>query len=359
MTGADSGTDRDQPTPMKVPVEGGWLSSPQRQSLIRLSLGISLLITVVIAIWAGLLFTQGRAYDRAREDADARRQAATQALSNADADASAARATVSSSYETAASVSAAQEELRAANARIDSARSDRDEAEADYRQAQDQVTSMSTRWLIFEGAAIAALLLLPITIAYLRSEKRREHENRQILADLEVRAESRDNPFDLGARWLDNQEQLQNYHQLVLNYASSTRQTTLATLVAGFAFLAILGIFAVSAKDAPSAIASSVVTAAAAAVTGYIARAVLRNADTSSREMLSFFSHPLEVQRLLAAEKVAQAMPEPSKNQANLLIIGALTGQSSELATALNAHDSEGAAQRTNGLGGWFRRWRD
>jgi hypothetical protein len=224
-------------------------------------------------------------------------------------------------------VEAAREDLKAANARIDEARKADDRAQAEYMRAKDGAASMSTRWWIFVGALAAALIFVAVVFTYLSSEKRREHENRLLVATMDKPATVAGDPFELNTRWLDNQQQLQNYHQLVLNYASSTRQTTLATLVAGFSFLVIIGVVAISARDIPSAIATSVLATATAAVTAFIARAVLRNADTSSREMLSFFSHPLEVQRLLAAERVAQGMPESARHQADLLIVSALTAR--------------------------------
>jgi hypothetical protein len=214
---------------------------------------------------------------------------------------------------------------------------------------------MSTRWWIFGGALAASLVFVPVGLLYLRSEKRRQHENRLILADLDTKTDRRDNPFELVTRWLENQQQLQTYHQLVLNYASSTRQTTLATLVTGFGFLLVIGVIAIFASDLPSAIASSVVAAAAAALTGFIARAVLRNADTSSREMLSFFSHPLEVQRLLAAERVSEGMPEPFRHQANLLIISALTGQLVGSQVTEATSDSDDASVDRRGIRAWLR----
>ena len=174
---------------------------------------------------------------------------------------------------------------------------------------------------------VAAILLY----RYVRSEKYRSFENREILeqlhaADLATATGEPEDPLDFIALWRNNRDQLTSYHQLVLNYASSSRQTTILTLLAGFTFLLIVGVVAMFTHTLASAVTSSVVAAAGAAVTGFIGNAVLKNADTSSREVLAFFSHPLDVERTLAAERLIRAMPAGSQEAAKLLVIQSLTG---------------------------------
>jgi hypothetical protein len=59
-------------------------------------------------------------------------------------------------------------------------------------------------------------------------------------------------------------------------------------------------------------------------VTGFIARAVLRNAETSSSEVNAFFTHPLETQRILTAQRIADTMSDEAKQEAKLLMVKAL-----------------------------------
>jgi hypothetical protein len=184
-------------------------------------------------------------------------------------------------------------------------------------------------WLLYAGAVIAAVISAILLLMYFRSEKRREYENRHILAQLEESGPEAvvdiDDVMGLETLWQANRDQLQHYHRLVLNYATSTRQTTQFALLAGFSFLILVGLFALVARSLASAVASSVVATAGAVVTGFIAHAVLRNADTSSREMLAFFSHPLEVERVLTAERVIRSMPPAAQEVAKLRIVEGLT----------------------------------
>jgi cytoskeletal protein RodZ len=336
---ANSISNPTTPSHIKV-TQQTWADSTERRYALKVSYGATLIAVMGFVIWAGILFTQGRSYERAIEESSSRQASATREIESIEDRASSVRATMSSSFAKPAEILAAQEELKALVSQTDKARSNSSRADADYAHAKSNDAAMSTRWWVFVGSAVAAALLLWILSTYLHSEKRREYENLQLIADVNELAERSDDPpedpFALRVQWAENQKQLQHYHQIVLNYATSTRQTTLIAIGGGFVFLVIISIIAISARDIPSALVSSVVTAAAAAVTGFVARAVLRNSETSSREMIAFFSHPLEVQRLLAAERVAQGIPVPHRHEASMLIVSALTRQS----VPVVSHDS-------------------
>ncbi|MDT7764499.1 MAG: hypothetical protein QOC63_3919 [Mycobacterium sp.] len=120
--------------------------------------------------------------------------------------------------------------------------------------------------------------------------------------------------------WEDNKSQIERYHRIVLNYATSARVYTLVSLGVGFVFILIISVVAITAHG-DSAIPASVVTAAAAALTGFVARAALRNSEASSQELRAFFAHPLDVERALAAERLVNEMPDVEQGEARLIII--------------------------------------
>jgi hypothetical protein len=314
---------------------------------LRAVVGVVVLTLAALAVWAATLMYRHVTYENRLEETKDRVAIAQRPWEDASEAADVALGIIEDPDSTDAAVEFATADLRAARTRIDETRLPALEAEAAYDALERDQEAMPIRWWIFAGSATGALLVVTVGLVYYRSEKRRQFENHEIVTALSRSSVRSGDPFDLTDRWLDNQVQLKNYHQLVLNYASSTRQTTLATLVVGFAFLVAIGFLAVSARDIPAAIASSVVAAAAAAVTGFIARAVLRNADTSSREMLSFFSHPLEVQRILAAERIARGMSETSQASAYLLIVGALTRQ--DILTNATSEDVGGNSPARSG----------
>jgi hypothetical protein len=180
-------------------------------------------------------------------------------------------------------------------------------------------------WLAYSIFVVALILATALVYQYFKSEKRRAFNSRRILDELRDKEATDEDPLDFMVLWKNNRDQLTEYHKLVLNYASSTRQTTILTLLAGFSFLLIVGVIALFAHSVPSSVAASVVAAAGATVTGFIGNAVLHNADTSSREVLAFFAHPLDVERVLAAERLVREMPESSQEAAKLLVVQALT----------------------------------
>lgn len=239
-----------------------------------------------------------------------------------------------------------QSEITSIQTQVDTAALKTQQALATLNSDQiAQVTAESHRsgvagtWLLYSGCVGAGIILAVLIFTYVRSEKLRTYESGQILDDLQKSGRS-ENPLDLVVLWNNNRDQLASYHKLILNYASSTRQATIATLLAGFCFFIVIGIVAFFARNTPAAVAASVVAAVGATVTGFVGNGVLRNAETSSREVLSFFSHPLDIQRALAAERIINSMPEPLQQEARLLLVRALT--------QARTYDSSGAASRTS-----------
>jgi heme/copper-type cytochrome/quinol oxidase subunit 3 len=181
----------------------------------------------------------------------------------------------------------------------------------------DQVVVIAV-WIMISIAVMVAFVY-----AYVVYEQRRVFEDDEATARLR---EEHEDSFNTEHLWRTNRHALVEYHAMVRRYAASSRQLTLFTLLSGFVFLMAVGAAALLLpRTTALAITASVVAAAGAAVTGFIGNAVLRNSETSSREVLAFFSHPLEVERLLTAERIVHGMSAETRDAAKLLIVGALT----------------------------------
>ncbi|MBA8965095.1 hypothetical protein JOJ86_007417 [Rhodococcus percolatus] len=206
------------------------------------------------------------------------------------------------------------------------AREERDNAKAyyaaadhSYMTAQARVDRNDDAWVT--GAAGSALLaaMAVTSIWYFRKESARKIDN-EILWERLSNQNKYTVEFNWSTLWKHNQTQIETYHRLVTNYAESTRQGTQVSLIVGFLFVLTVGIFAIT-RSGTAAITGSVISLAAAAVTGYIANATLKNAENSAREVRSFFNHPQDVQRALAAERLSDSMPAKEKSEGKLVII--------------------------------------
>lgn len=195
------------------------------------------------------------------------------------------------------------------------------------------------RWIVYSGVAGAVAIGDVLFVLYVSSDRQRDIENRAIVRDIaESTAQLDAASPDPAVLWIANERRLAGYHQLVLNYASSSRAAAKFTLLFGFLFVIAVSICALFAHTLASTVASSVVATVAAAVTGFVSQAVLRNAENSSKEVLSFFSHPLEAQRFLTAQQIAATMSGETQQEAKLLIIRELVRGGSPHDHALVPH---------------------
>jgi hypothetical protein len=325
-----------------------WRYSPERTAARKVTIVVVLVILVPSIIVAALLakrqrdnvkavnlagFVTTEAYRELGSTEEAERTARADlvsAQSKLEAAESSVLSRPGSVEEAKKQADYAREQVSASAARVERAHVEWQDARRRELAVARGAAGMLGTWLVYSGVVAAAILAATLLLMYFRGEKRREFENRRILKYLEeakpsVIEENPDDPMSLEMLWEANRDQLQHYHRLILNYATSTRQTTQVALLAGFSFLMVVGLFALIARSLASAVASSVVASAGAVVTGFIANAILRNADTSSREVLAFFSHPLEVERVLTAERVIRSMPQPAQDAAKLRIVEGLT----------------------------------
>ena len=109
--------------------------------------------------------------------------------------------------------------------------------------------------------------------------------------------------LSLSALWTLNCEQVSSYHTLVLNDSRSSRSLTSRSLTVGYAFILVTGVLTLFADSTPAVIAGGATAAAVAALTGFVTNAIIRSSESSAGGVRAFFNHPIEVDRMLAAER--------------------------------------------------------
>ncbi|WP_394615234.1 hypothetical protein JNUCC0626_36320 [Lentzea sp. JNUCC 0626] len=219
-----------------------------------------------------------------------------------------------------AAVKFAEDEYQSSKVKAEETAQVLKDANARFDAANAYEPRLMTILYVGLGAVFVLCLLYVPSVRYLRLEAERRDEISQAIKSIEDE-EIKEPSAEFESLWLSNKQQLRHYHRLVLGYAESTRQLTRFTLVGAALLMLALGVFSMFARDTSSAIASSVLVAASAAVTGYLARAVLRNSEGSSKELGEFFAHPLEVEKALAAERLVLTMPENEQSAAKLIIV--------------------------------------
>lgn len=133
-----------------------------------------------------------------------------------------------------------------------------------------------TKSTIWVAIAYIALVITALASSYQRAEKRRQFEVEYSLSQLAEENAEQDS-VELAALWKANKSQLGHYHKIVMNYAESSKRSTQWYLLGGFVFVLAAGVMTLFATRTDTAIGTTVIAASAAALTGFIAKAVLRN----------------------------------------------------------------------------------
>lgn len=192
----------------------------------------------------------------------------------------------------------------------------------DAYYGESKVVSDETVAWVLGVTLFVSIIIWFITWQIIDADNQRSAKAKKALAQIQETSAT-----DFQSLWKDNRKRLNIYHDLVTAYAQSTRFATIAMITIGFLFIVVMSIIAALAKETSGAIASSVIGASGALLTGFIANAVLKNAASSQSELLSFFSHPLAVERALSAERIIKEIQDPTEKAASQrILISYLTG---------------------------------
>ncbi|WP_130385963.1 hypothetical protein [Kribbella sp. VKM Ac-2569] len=339
-----------EPAPETSKTDAPWPASGEASSVRgfrRMCVYLILIFTVVsVTVLAGLWFD--------RRDA---RNTTTEALSTAsDATDTAYAALIEardytiaqqvqlesesrSNSSTPASIDAARTALEdagnaqgAAQGKYDAARTEVANATTAKARAASALHEVYTYAFIALGLLIGIVVTAVTAYRWFEDSRRLSFESRlalEAVRDADREAARGTDPLALKTMWANNRQRLEAYHTLVTAYAASTRATTRIALAVGLIFVILAGLAAAIAPTVASSVTTGAVGVIGAGLTAYIATAVLRNSESSSREVLAFFSHPLELERVLSAERIADQLGEAEQATARLLIIKALVAQTS------------------------------
>ena len=326
--------------------ESAWLGSGERRSVSRARTYIVLGLVVIAAVgtvsWLMYDSAVSRELDRAKidhEEALAEVEASQRALAAASSGLSSAQQDLQS--ETAglspssSVVEALQSEIVRRQQALDAETAVERESErvrVDARSSEAEAQArVNDRWTYLLALLVGFVVCGISAVALYRlysAEQRRRHDNRMLLDSAQPISDEDDDPFSYASRWDTNRNRLNSYHSLVSNYAESSRSLTMATLIGGLVFLAILTLVAVTVDNSASTVAVALVGVSGAGLAGIVVRSVLQNAEASSSELREFFLHPVDVERFLVAERIVDSMEGTDQSAARLAIVKGLTRRS-------------------------------
>lgn len=314
-----------------------WPSSPERRTLVSWVAAVCVGALVVVAAGTFLVWSNADARGNERERADAETDTAREDVDRAASETSSAEEEVvsdeaslnlaaGSSFADAQQIEAAQQALARSTDELSRRRDTEVAARERYAQALGQLRDAEssrrsaalarTAWL---AVGIPVVLAVSATVlATTRQRSRIDFENRQALDSIKQRAaewEGKAERLSLPALWTLNREQISSYHTLVLNYSRSSRALTARSLAIGYVFILVTGLMTLFADSTPAAIAGGATAAAVAALTGFVTNAIIRNSESSAGEVRAFFNHPIEVDRMLAAERIATGLQQPQRDE--------------------------------------------
>jgi hypothetical protein len=224
----------------------------------------------------------------------------------------------------------ARDDNARARQRLDRAQYDLNDIQARRDQVQyrsDEVTRRAIKIFTF-GSLFGLAAIVVLVGAYLSIAAGQRLKYNQRVAIDRIKNADRKTPDDSGSRVealiRANGERLEAYHSLVTTYAESSRLTARVVIGSGFVFLLLSCGVAMLGSNKTVVVASAAISAVGAVFTGYVANVVLRNSEGSSREVQAFFNHPIQVERMLAAERLSESLDARGAEQAKLAIINAL-----------------------------------
>lgn len=301
------------PTP--VPLEASsdhWRDAPERgRALRQVFLALALLLAVLVssAVSVEILI----------EEAIAQAQVSTELYTDTSNEVESRKADVRGLTSKASDI----ERTAVINA-LKVARDTQHQLLAQRVRDDNRASRLKRSWVLW--SVVAAALLVPAIVWVVAQwlEARHLYESRVQLASVEEEANrrgeqtARDSGADrmgTAALWVENRTRIEGYHHLVTDWAATSRNIAKLVLGFGFSFLVATIAIAVWASTLGAAVATSLVGTAGAILSGYVANAVLRNAEASSREVQAFFNHPLRLERILRAEYLVEQLPEHARAQ--------------------------------------------
>lgn len=165
------------------------------------------------------------------------------------------------------------------------------------------------RWglAIFIEVSILTLVVIFVYVnGYDKFQSRRLQAEKQHLRNKEGRLAANQSVVTFHEMWTSNNERIDLYHGIATTQSKSSFRAAQITAVIGFIMVVGLGALTVFFANGATAVAASVIAVAAAAMSGYIGATFLKAQAEASAQLRVFFAQPVELARLLSAERLLQ-----------------------------------------------------
>lgn len=123
--------------------------------------------------------------------------------------------------------------------------------------------------------------------------------------------------------WQGAQERLSTYHQLAVIQGRQSFRMLLLFSSLGFVLLGLIVWKATEVDTTPGGIALGTAGAAGTALTGYIGRTFMRAYRDANERLIDYFAEPLDMSRLLAAERLLSNASPGERDRLLVTIIDA------------------------------------
>lgn len=187
------------------------------------------------------------------------------------------------------------------------------------------------RWSTIQlsvGLASSIVILLALCILVYYQMSRRQKFRTWYAIDQVERLVPPD-PMDLVQVATYNRDRLNSYHKLVVEYAAATRRVTTTTIVVGFLATAAIALWGLTRIDNwEDSATTAILTAVAGTLTAFITNATLVNSKESANELQRFFNNPVNIEKAVTAQRIAQSIPAGEhQNEALLKVVEFVASQ--------------------------------
>lgn len=157
---------------------------------------------------------------------------------------------------------------------------------------------------------LASLFLLFVIFAFVighdRYERNKLKAQKDFIRQKEGRLNASGTTVTFHELWTSNNERIDFYHDIATRQSQASFRAAQITALVGFILSIGLGAVTIIFASGTTAVAASVVAVSTAAMSGYIGSTFLKAQAEASTQLRVFFAQPVELARLLSAERLVE-----------------------------------------------------
>ncbi|WP_420118081.1 TRADD-N-associated membrane domain-containing protein [Micromonospora sp.] len=127
--------------------------------------------------------------------------------------------------------------------------------------------------------------------------------------------------LELSPLWTATHERLNLYHRIATKQAQESFRRAQAAMITGFAIVAASVILSLLSRSVAASIATGILGAVAAALSGFISHTFIRSQESAAQHLRAYFLQPLEFSRYLVAERLLNTLKDDQKAEGILAIV--------------------------------------